>query len=127
MPRLSVQGQVSFLVDTGADKTVLMPLDGQRLAIDYTKLNGNERTVGIGGFSVNFVEKALVVFLDSSNNVLCVYSIDLQISPPSPAIMDIPSLLGRDILNQWRMSYNERRDLLAFKVLSADFTFPVRP
>jgi translation initiation factor 2B subunit (eIF-2B alpha/beta/delta family) len=48
-PRLNLQHNVSFLVDTGADRTVIMPADAVTLGIDYSALTGNEAVGGIGG------------------------------------------------------------------------------
>jgi hypothetical protein len=33
-----------------------------------------------------------------------------------------PSLLGRDVLDRWRMNYDPSRDSLKFTVRSADLT-----
>ena len=44
IPRLNIKSDMSFLVDTGADRSLLMPGDGRRLAIDYSKLG--QPTVG---------------------------------------------------------------------------------
>ena len=79
VPRLNLRSDVSFIVDTGADNSLLMPLDGS------------------------------------------------SICSPAPDIMNIPSLLGRDILDRWRMTYNPSKRYLAFKVLSADYTVPIAP
>lgn len=38
IPRLKIDGYVSFLVDTGSDSTVLMQTDGARLGLNYSKL-----------------------------------------------------------------------------------------
>ena len=35
LPRLGKRGNVSFIFDTGADTSLLMPLDAQRMGIDY--------------------------------------------------------------------------------------------
>ena len=40
---------------------------------------------------------------------------------------DIPSLLGRDILNRWRMVYDPSIDELSFEVHTADRTLAPRP
>ena len=38
IPRLGVQGNISFLVDTGADSTTLLPADANKLNIDHSEL-----------------------------------------------------------------------------------------
>ena len=38
IPRLALAGNVSFIFDTGADSSVLMPADAATLAVDYGML-----------------------------------------------------------------------------------------
>lgn len=99
LPGNKISADVSFIVDTGADNSLLMPLDAVRIGVDYGKLTGSTESVGIGGITNNFVEPAVVIFSEP-RQCLYVYRIDLQIASPVPDIMDIPSLLGRDILDR---------------------------
>ena|SRR3972149_346273 len=118
-PRLNIRANISFCVDTGADRSLLLPSDGVRLGLDYAALSGNQESVGVGGLCRNFTEQAALVFTDPGR-YLYVYVLSLAIRPPGADIMDLPSLLGRDILNQWRMRYDASKNLLAFTVISAD-------
>lgn len=70
-------GEVSFLVDTGADTTVLMPVDADRLGLDLSRLSDVTESTGIGGVSTDFVEPAQLVFSDGG--ILHVYDVDLVI------------------------------------------------
>ena len=124
LPRLGIDSDISWCVDTGADRTLLMPGDGERMAIDYARLMRETESVGVGGISRDYLEDAWLVFSDPGH-CLYAYALDLEISPPSIEIMDLPSLLGRDILHRWRMSYSFVRKRLAFDVLSADVVIPV--
>jgi len=94
------------------------------MGINYANLTGDRESVGIGGLSHNFVERAIVVFSEAKR-FLHVYMIDLAITPSDPDMRDMPSLLGRDILDQWRMTYNATTKYLGFHVLSADITIPL--
>ena len=128
--RLIVPGQglssnLSFLVDTGADRTMLMPADARQMGLDYSQLTRRTESVGIGGASLNFVEQATLVFLEPER-FLQVYVIDIRIAAPSLEIMDLPSLLGRDVLDRWRMTYDPQRGLLTFRVRTADQRIRVR-
>lgn len=120
-PRLKVDGYVSFLVDTGADNTVLLQTDGARLGLDYSKLRNASQAIGVGGAATIYEEAAILVFSEPRTKVH-VYSLNIQVLEPNPANDTTPSLLGRDILNRWRMSYNATSKRLFFKVLSADLT-----
>ena len=105
LPRLKVRGNLSFILDTGADQSLLMPLDGQRFGIEWDKLDKSGKSTGIGGHLEHFIEPAVVVF--ASAETLYIYLIEIGISPPSHEIMKIPSLLGRDIIDQWRITYDK--------------------
>ena len=43
-----------------------------------------------------------------------VHTIDLWIADPMPVTAALNSLLGLDILRQWRMNFDPRNDLLQF-------------
>ncbi len=118
IPQLSLSGNVSFIFDTGADQSLLMPLDAQRFGVDYDQLNDKETSLGIGGASENYIETALMVFAD--DNQLYIYSIKLGISTPSEEIMDIPSLLGRDIIDKWRVTYDKSQSEFTAEVVASD-------
>jgi len=99
IPRFGVIGNISLLLDTGADKSVLMPVDAERFGIDYRQLLNPIDMHGIGSIR-GFVEPAILAFADPGCEIF-VYEIDLHIAAPNPSITKTPSLLGRDILNDW--------------------------
>lgn len=122
IPKLKVVEPISFLVDTGSDGTCLMPTDGVRIGIDYSLLVGRKiYSHGIGGRAATNVYRSLVVFSED-NGLLRTYRIDLLIYPRRPQLMDFDSLLGRDILDRWRMYYDPAARRLEFEVVSADRT-----
>ena len=117
-PRLEKSGNVSFLFDTGADTSLLMPLDAQRIGIDYRKLTDKEQSLGIGGVSENFVESAYLAF--AGDDEIYGYEIELRICKPSQEVISIASLLGRDIIDQWRVIYDKSGSRLDADVISSD-------
>ena len=122
VPRLKIWSDVSFLVDTGADKTTLLPADGLRMGLNYdTLIRSPIPSVGIGGISRSYTEESVVLF-NEPGKALYVYEIALEIVGSDDHFMDIPSLLGRDILNRWRMNYSPTTDELTFQVITADHT-----
>ena len=125
IPRLEIWSDVSFLVDTGADKTSLLPADGSRMGLSYDQLMKSPiPSVGIGGISRSYTEESIVLF-NEPGKALYTYEIAIEIVGPDDHIMDIPSLLGRDILNRWRMDYSPTTDELTFQVITADHTIPL--
>ena len=119
LTQLGFAGYVDFLVDTGASVTALHPRDGLRLGIPFDELAGD--SVNIGGTTGDypyFPQPAELTFADSGHSH--VTPIALRIAKPtedsSHRIMRIPSLLGHDVLNSWRMDYDPRNNTLDFQV-----------
>jgi hypothetical protein len=69
-PRLKVHGDVSFLLDTGADHSVLMPSDAIRLNVPFDNLRGDMPATGVGGEMHFYQESALLVFSDPGSTGL---------------------------------------------------------
>ena len=118
LPRLGWSGKVSFIFDTGADTSLLMPLDAQRMGIDYGLFENEVSTLGIGGASETFTESAYLAF--AGDEALYGYEIELHICKPADELMTIPSLLGRDIIDRWRVTYDRSASELLAEVISSD-------
>ena len=118
IPRLSVNHRLMLLVDTGASATCLHPADAIRAGIPFERLGNRIDYLGIGGTSAYFREAANLLFEDES--YLRIYQLDLLIAAPTNNNRELPSLLGRDVLNRWRMDYNPTGDRLEWTVHDAD-------
>ena len=118
IPRLSVNHRLMLLVDTGASATCLHPADAIRAGIPFERLGNRIDYLGIGGTSACFREAANLLFEDES--YLRIYRLDLLIAAPTSNNRELPSLLGRDVLNRWRMDYNPTGDRLEWTVHDAD-------
>jgi hypothetical protein len=90
-------------VDTGADVTFLTEDDARVVGIDYSTLTGRLTSQGVGGSSTDYLEPALLVFDDAE--FLYVYGLDMVIAAPDRRTTTLPSLLGRNILDQWDLRY----------------------
>jgi hypothetical protein len=117
-PDLKVEGLVEGLFDTGADVSLLSAADALRLGIDYTKLTRTSETQGIGGRARNFREHAFVHFVGADFRYA--YLIDMRIAPPDPKQYTLPTLLGRDIVDQWIVTYDKPHNRLIAEVHYAD-------
>jgi hypothetical protein len=120
LPRLRVRADIAWIVDTGADTSLLNPLDGFRLGVDYSQLTDPTIvTAGVGGDVGAFVEPALLTFVEPGV-ALHTYWIRLPLAIPRSDAFDLPSVLGRDVLGRWLMLHDPADDLLEFEVRSAD-------
>jgi hypothetical protein len=109
LPAQSVSGEVDFLIDTGAESTILGFVDMLVLRIDPRGLPAGPRSLGIGGRTATLRADATLVLGDRT------LSIALRILAPrvrrqQQALMTFPSLLGNDVLRHFALVIEERTD-----------------
>jgi len=125
IPQFNIDARISFLVDTGADSSLIAPADAKEMGINYSKLRKPVESLGMGGIALSHPVRGSLAFTDPGKFIY-VYHLDtLDIAAPDPEIEEMPSLLGREILDRWRMIYDPSRDNLSFVVRSADLVLPV--
>jgi hypothetical protein len=90
------------------------------------RLGQGPALTGIGGSTQLSTVRAALAFAEEGE-VRHLYLLDLGVVAPSPAVMTLPSILGRDVLDRWRMVYDPTEGELSFEVRSADATLPHRP
>lgn len=99
--------EVRLPVDTGADRTILSPMDARRLGRELgfdieTLARGDPRT-GVGGhMETRIIDATLTLDTFSTALSLCV------LDPGSE--LRIPSLLGRDIVSRFALIVEQRAD-----------------
>ena len=100
-PRLGKDAQVSFIVDTGADASLLSEADAVKMKIDYSALEQPDEIAGGGGLLGVHHEEAILVFDDGSSSLPIPIHLGIAERGSSTALQ-FPSLLGRDILDKAR-------------------------
>lgn len=95
---------LTFLVDSGASITAIHPADIPKLAIPQAVMREAEtmQINGIGGGSIYHLIPGTLTFHDDASATPHRYATTLYVADPTDNNADIPSLLGRDILNYWR-------------------------
>ena len=115
---------ITFLVDTGAYATCIHPRDDTPAAIPFDRLENPVTSDGVGGPATYFRERAVLEFVDGDAREIRSYEVDVLIAKPAAdpmhSINRLPSLLGRDIIDRWRMVYDRVEGVLEFTVRSAD-------
>ena len=120
IPRLNINGIVRFLLDTGADRTCLHPRDARRARMPFNQLGNRRTSRGIGGSSSYFSETTILAFVDKPQ--MRFYELELLIAEPHESNEELPSLLGRDVINHWYMQYDPAVTRLECTVRYADYT-----
>ena len=105
-----------FLLDTGADSTCLNTNDALNLQIPSKRLGNLAEVGGIGGGAGYFKEHATIYFPDDGR----VVGYDISIGIASSDTGGLPSLLGRDVFDNWHIEYERRRGVLQCVVRTAD-------
>lgn len=112
--RLGVQGLVRFLVDTGADSGALHSADGKILGCRFGLLHDEDvRSFGGVGGSQDYFPEDATIFFEGVDGIYA-FDVSLDIAKPSEETDDLPSLLGRDLLNSLRIEYAYTEGVLRF-------------
>ena len=115
----SRSASMTFLVDSGASATAIHPSDIPGLEIPGVVLLEAEtlRIQGIGGAATYRLIPGTLTFLDDATATPFRYNTTLYVADPTDDNADIPSLLGRDILNYWRAwQIDVERGVISFAV-----------
>lgn len=118
LPRFRVFADMNLLVDTGADFTSIHWLDRRRLRdaagsplprnVTFTRTG---TASGISGSSVAYGIEDAEFFFRTEDNQAHIAAIEVRIALDASST-GIPSLLGRDILSEARLSFDMTADRL---------------
>lgn len=124
-PVLNLDESVRFLVDTGASHTVILDKDAIRLGINYNRLHRYYQDFsGIGGTVETFVVKNVSLILKSKDRVVSKLSIPIFVlrhplhklnRQERIRILRLPSILGRDVINKFKLIFNFPKKQVFFK------------
>ena len=101
LPDFGFDATIPFLIDTGADRSLLMPADAKRMGIDHSKLTYDDCSTGVGGDCKEHITRGKLIVTDG--NLMHGYIFTLGIAEAVPELEEAPSLLGMDILRHWRV------------------------
>jgi len=116
--QFGIEKTVNFLVDLGAAATIIGPRDAKRLRIPYNQLKLVEGGVsGVGGRAETcLMPETQLVFRIETGNFEASFHHLLVLEPVAKTLSKderlIPSLLGRDFLNQMALLTDKRQNLV---------------
>jgi len=96
-----------FLIDTGADRTILAPGDAEKLpglGIVPQRLPAGPSSTGIGGR----VGRRIIDAILKLDSVAIPLALAILATPTESVSPNIPSIMGRDILGQFALFIEER-------------------
>ncbi len=118
----------SFIIDTGAERSVLVPVDARRMGLDRTQLAQPASSLGIGGNANGHNEFAFIVLGDDELGELYRFDVTAFIPEDSADMQEIDgSVLGRDVLDKVRLVYDKPAGEVTFEVKQSTHTMPVSP
>ena len=87
---------------------------------DYDTLRNRAASVGLGGAVDLFREPARLAFAGSGGFIYG-YEINLRVYPAGgTGSLTLPSLLGRNVIDHWRITYDRSASELTARVVSYD-------
>jgi predicted aspartyl protease len=102
--------EVDFLIDTGADRSLLSLSDAVGLGLDAGSLPTHQ-SIGIGGSVAMGLIEAVLVF--GEREIGAMVRVLVPGGPEQETMRQrIPSVLGRDVLAHFGLYIEERRDLV---------------
>jgi hypothetical protein len=123
IPRFGLIHEIDLLVDTGSDRSCLMPRDWGKIGVHFENLHEEGIALGAGGPVSYRVEDSILLFRDTSGRAFG-FSVRMGFAAEKKEIRGLPSILGRDVLSRMRMLYDPARAFLGLKVLDADVQIP---
>lgn len=109
IPNLNITQKIEFLIDTGATKTTILDKDAISAGIPYNRLiRPKHPLLGVGGLVATYIAKNAGIYFraddDSEHKELLRELLVVKHARVNHNIMRIPSVLGRDILNKYRLT-----------------------
>jgi hypothetical protein len=111
---LGLSGHVRFLVDTGADFTLIHPTSMTILGVQPKKHfrdAGLNESHGIGGRTKLYLEPCNLTFAHQ-NGTMDQIALTLRFASPTRVNAHYPSLLGRDVLSYYRLTFEQASNLV---------------
>jgi len=112
---MDIDETIELLVDTGASRTTLHDKDVICLGIEYNKLRRYEQDLsGIGGSVETYViDNTFILFGEYAMGMpvfVIRHPLETMSEEEKTRILRFPSILGRDVINKFRLIFDKEKD-----------------
>lgn len=103
-----------MVIDTGTAITTINEFDARGMKVDYSKLTKNQNSLGIGGQAESYLAESCHLYFGEGIESVDVKPVKfLKQSNVEKADQErYPSLLGMDVLRNYKISFTESRVIL---------------
>jgi predicted aspartyl protease len=112
--QLQVNMDILLVVDTGTAITTINEFDARQMKIDYSKLTRKQDSLGIGGSAESYVADSCHLYFGEGIESIDVTPVKFlrQLDVDKADQERYPSLLGMDVLINYRISFTESKVIL---------------
>jgi predicted aspartyl protease len=112
--QLGINKDILMVVDTGTTITTINEFDAREMKIDYSKLKKNQDSLGIGGQAKSYFADSCHLYFGEGIESVDVQPVRfLKQSSVENAIQEqYPSLLGMDVLKNYKISFTKSKVIL---------------
>jgi predicted aspartyl protease len=112
--QLGINKDILMVVDTGTNITTINEFDAREMKIDYSKLKKNQDSLGIGGQAKSYFADSCHLYFGEGIESVDVQPVRfLKQSSVENAIQEqYPSLLGMDVLKNYKISFTKSKVIL---------------
>lgn len=117
IPRLTLGGEIAFLVDTGSDATLVHPLDARSIGLDHSRdftTSPLFASFGMAGTAQEYRD-ICDLFLTHETGQLEHIPLIVAFALPTDVNEEFPSLLGRDVLGLYKLTFEQRSGLVTLE------------
>jgi predicted aspartyl protease len=112
--QLGINKDILMVVDTGTTITTINEFNAREMKIDYSKLKKNQDSLGIGGQAKSYFADSCHLYFGEGIESVDVQPVRfLKQSSVENAIQEqYPSLLGMDVLKNYKISFTKSKVIL---------------
>lgn len=112
--QLQINKDILLVVDTGTAVTTINEFDARQMKIDYSKLTRMQDSLGIGGSAESYIADSCHLYFGEGIESVDVKPVKFlrQLNVDKADQERYPSLLGMDVLVNYRISFTESKVVL---------------